>query len=181
MADADDPRFAVEAEALTRAAGDHVVELLDASRDESDAVLVLARLGNGTLAELLDRRAGLDVGEAVTILAPLAATVERIHTAGVAHGNLSLSAVCFGDDGSPTLVGFGGAQVFAPGSPEIVRETVDGVLDDRAALRGLASARAEPSRRTRGRMPRDGSQVGSASSCRTTWRPRSSTWRQPCR
>lgn len=139
VADADDPRFPVEAEALTRAAGDHVVELLDASHNEQDAVLVLERLGLGTLAELLDRRAGLDAGEAVTILAPLAATVERSHTAGVAHGGLSLSAVCFRDDGSPTLVGFGAAQVFAPGSPEIVREAVAGVVADRAALRGLAS------------------------------------------
>ena len=138
MADAGDPRFAVEVEALTRAAGDHVVELLDAHRDDQDAVLVLERLSHGTLAELLDHRAGLDAGEAVTILAPLAATVERIHTAGVAHGGLSLAAVCFAGDGSPTLVGFGEAELFAPGSPEIVREAVPGVLCDRAALCGLA-------------------------------------------
>ena len=160
MSDAGDPRLPVEAEALSRAAGDHVVELLDASRDDQDAVLVLTRLGHGTLAELLDRRAGLDAGEAVTILAPVAATVERIHTAGVSHGGLSLAAVCFGDDGSPTLVGFGGAQVFAPGSPEIVREAVAGVLADRAALRGLASlvlsrvvgTRADAARRLAGAL-----------------------------
>jgi len=139
IADAGDPKFGVEAEALTRAAGDHVVGLLDAARDDLDAVLVLERLGHGTLAELLDRRAGLEAGEAVTILAPLAATVDRIHASGVAHGGLSLTAVCFGDDGSPTLVGFGGAELFAPGSPEIVRESVAGVLADRAALRGLAT------------------------------------------
>jgi eukaryotic-like serine/threonine-protein kinase len=139
MSDADDRRFPVEAEALTRAAGDHVVGLLDAHRDEQDAVLVLERLGHGTLAELLERRAGLDAGEAVTILAPLAVTVDRAHSAGVAHGNLSLSAVCFAEDGSPTLVGFGGAELFAPGSPEVVREAVDGVLADRAALRGLTA------------------------------------------
>jgi len=160
MADAGDPRFPVEAEALTRAAGDHVVTLLDAHRDDQDAVLVLERLGHGTLAELLDRRAGLDAGEAVTILAPLAATVDRIHAAGAAHGGLSLTAVCFGDDGSPTLVGFGGAELFAPGSPEIVREAVAGVLADRAALRGLAAlvlsrvagTRADAARRLAGAL-----------------------------
>jgi eukaryotic-like serine/threonine-protein kinase len=139
VADADDPRFPVEVEALSRAAGEHVVGLLDAHRDERDAVLVLERLSHGSLAQLLERRAGLDAGEAVTILAPLALTVERIHSAGVAHGSLSLSAVCFGDDGSPTLVGFGAAELFTPGSPEIVREAVSGVLADRSALRGLAS------------------------------------------
>ena len=137
--DADDPRFPVEAEALTRAAGDHVVALLDASRDDRDAVLVLERLDRGTLSELLDRRAGLDAGEAVTILAPLAATVDRIHLAGVAHGGLSLAAVCFADDGAPTLVGFGAAELFAPGSPEVVRETYHGVLADRAALCGVVA------------------------------------------
>jgi serine/threonine protein kinase len=160
VADAGDPRFAVEAEALTRAAGDHVVALLDAARDDRDAVLVLERLGHGTLAELLDRRSGFDAGEAVTILAPLAETVERIHLAGVAHGGLSLAAVCFGDDGAPTLVGFGTSELFAPGSPEIVREQVAGVLSDRAALRGLAElvlgrvtgTRADAARRLAGAL-----------------------------
>lgn len=155
VSDAGDARFAVEAEALARAAGDHVVGLLDAARDESDAVLVLERLDRGTLAELLERRAGLDAGEAVTILAPLAATVERIHLAGVAHGSLSLSAVCFAADGSPTLVGFGSAELFAAGAPEVVRESFAGVLADRAALRALVGivlsrvigARADAARR----------------------------------
>jgi len=100
---------------------------------------VLERLPGGTLAELLDRRSTLDVGEAVTILAPLAATLDRLHAAGVAHGGLSLAAVCFREDGAPTLTGFGGAELFAPGSPEVVRETIRGVLDDREALRSVAA------------------------------------------
>jgi hypothetical protein len=134
-----DPSRHVEAEALSRAAGDHVVGLEDAASDDRDAVLVLERLPGGTLAELLDRRGTLEVGEAVTILAPLAATLDRIHVAGVAHGGLSLAAVCFREDGAPTLIGFGTAELFAPGSPEVVRETVAGVLDDREALRGVAA------------------------------------------
>jgi eukaryotic-like serine/threonine-protein kinase len=138
VTDAGDPAFPVEAEALHRAAGEHVVALLDAARDDRDAVLVLERLGRGTLADLLDLRASLGAGEAVTILAPLAATVDRLHSAGVAHGALSLAAVCFADDGAPTLVGFGAAHLFPPGAPEVVREGVPGVIGDRAALHGLA-------------------------------------------
>lgn len=135
---ADDARAAVEIDALERAAGEHVVALADVSSDQNEAVLVLERLPNGTLAELLERRGGLDAGEAVTILAPIAATIDRIHAAGVAHGRLSLSAICFRDDGAPTMTGFGGAEVFAADSPEVVRETVLGVVADREALCSLA-------------------------------------------
>jgi hypothetical protein len=136
---ADDPCVATEIEALHRAAGDHVVVLDDVSVDEHETVLVLERLPNGTLAELLERRGGLDAGEAVTILAPIATTIDRIHAAGVAHGRLSLGAIGFRDDGAPTLTGFGGAHLFAAGSPEVVLETVPAVLDDRAGIREIAA------------------------------------------
>lgn len=157
VAERDDPRFAVEAEALTRAAGEHVVRLIDAGTDERDAVLVLERLGGGTLADLLERRGTLAAGEVVTLLAPIAAALERAHAAGVAHGALGLDAVCLSDDGSPTLVGFGAAELFPPGSPEVVREGVAGVVADREALRAVAGAlldrvagpRAEAARRLR--------------------------------
>jgi hypothetical protein len=131
---AGDPLRHTEIEALCRAAGDHVVRLDDVASDGRDAVLVLERLPGGTLAELLDRRGTLGAGEAVTILAPIAATIDRLHASGVAHRALSLTSVCFREDGAPTLTGFGHAELFAPGSPEVVRETVAGVIADRAAL-----------------------------------------------
>lgn len=134
-----DPCGTSEIDALDRAAGEHVVGVVDVSADADETVLVLERLANGTLAELLERRSGLDAGEAVTILVPLATTIDRIHTAGVAHGRLSLAAVCFRDDGAPTITGFGGAQLFAAETPEVVRETVPGVLADREALRVLSA------------------------------------------
>lgn len=134
-----DARVRIEIDALSRAAGEHVVALEDVAADERNTVLVLERLPNGTLAELLERRTALDPGEAVTILAPLAVTLDRIHTAGVAHGALTLSSVCFRDDGAPTLVGFGAAELFAPAAPEVVRETVPSVRADRVALAELAA------------------------------------------
>ncbi|MEO5533750.1 MAG: hypothetical protein ABIR17_01295 [Pseudolysinimonas sp.] len=135
----DDARMRVELEALTRAAGEHVVALEDVGLDEDEAVLVLERLRPGSLGDLLERRAGLDAGEAVTILAPIATTLDRIHSVGVAHSALSLGSVCFRDDGAPTLVGFGRAELFSAGSPEVVLETVHGVIADRAALRDLVA------------------------------------------
>lgn len=134
-----DPAHHREVEALTRAAGEHVVGLIDVASDGRDAVIVLERLTGGTLAELLERRGTLDAGEAVTILAPLAATLDRIHAAGVAHGSLALSSIGFRDDGAPTLIGFGRAELFAPGAPEIVQEAIPGVIADRAALRTVAA------------------------------------------
>jgi len=136
---ADDPCVAREIEALHRASGDHVVVLEDVSVDEHETALVLERLPNGTLAELLERRGRLDAGEAVTILAPIATTIDRIHAAGVAHGRLSLGSIGFSDDGAPTLTGFGGAHLFAAGSPEVVLETEHAVLDDRAGIREIAA------------------------------------------
>lgn len=135
----DDPRTAAEIEALHRAAGEHVVALRDVSVDEHETVLVLERLPNGTLAELLERRGALDAGEAVTILAPIATTLDRLHAAGVAHGRLSLGAICFRGDGAPALTGFGAAELFPAESPEVVLETVPGVLHDRAAVGEIAA------------------------------------------
>ncbi|MGB3911021.1 MAG: protein kinase [Pseudolysinimonas sp.] len=139
VAAADDPSASSEIDALHRATGDHIVSLEDVSVDEHETVLVLERLPNGTLAELLERRGGLDAGEAVTILAPIATTIDRIHALGVAHGRLSLRAISFRDDGAPTLTGFGGAHLFAAGSPEVVLETVPAVIDDRAGVREIAA------------------------------------------
>jgi hypothetical protein len=152
---AGDARAIGEIEALDRAAGEHVVALHDVSIDRNESVLVLERLTGGTLAELVEHRSAMDAGEAVTILAPIATTIDRIHTAGVAHGRLSLAAICFRGDGAPALTGFGAAEIFAPDSPEVVRETVPGVLADRESLRGIAGivlarvtgTRAEAARR----------------------------------
>lgn len=155
VADAGDARAAAELEALDRAAGEHVVELLDVAADEHATTLVLERLPGGTLADLLETRGSLAAGEAVTILAPLATTLERMHAAGVAHGALSLATIGFRADGAPTLLGFGAAQTFPPGAPEVVREGVPGVIADREGLRELvalvlarvAGPRAEAARR----------------------------------
>lgn len=129
-----------ECSALDRARGEHVVELLDMDADEESIRLVFERLPGGDLAELLRLRARLDAGEAVTLLAPIAVTILRLHAAGVAHGNLSARTVLFRDDGSPTLIGFSHAEIFEPGAPEVVLERVAAVRHDRAAARMLAAA-----------------------------------------
>lgn len=137
---ADPSALGRELAALERAAGEHVVRLLDIDITPSATVLVFDRLPGGDLAEMLGRRPHLAAGEAVTILAPLAMTVERLHAAGVAHGGLHPGRVLFRSDGAPMVTGFGGAALFAPGAPEVVREAVGAVAADRAALVSIAAA-----------------------------------------
>jgi hypothetical protein len=128
-----------ECAALERARGEHVVDLLDLDADEESIRLLFERLPRGDLSDLLRIRPRLDAGEAVTLLAPIAVTLLRLHAAGVAHGNISARTVLFRDDGSPALIGFSRAELFEPGVPEVVLELVEAVRLDRRAARALAS------------------------------------------
>lgn len=125
-------------EALERARGEHVVELLDLDADTDAILLVFERLPHGSLAELLALREGFDAGEAVTILAPLVAALRRMHHAGVAHGAVASRTVMFRENGAPVLIGFGSSSLFAPSSPEVVLEGEAGVGLDRHAICELA-------------------------------------------
>ena len=125
-------------EALERARGEHVIELLDLDADTDAILLVFERLPHGSLAELLALREGFDAGEAVTILAPLAAALRRMHHAGVAHGAVASRTVMFRENGAPVLIGFGSSSLFAPSSPEVLLEAEAGVGADRHAICELA-------------------------------------------
>lgn len=126
-------------EALDRAEGQHVVQLLDLDADGDSIHLVFERLTRGSLAELLMLRESLDVGEVVTIVAPLVEAVMRMHRAGAAHGALTARRVMFREDGAPVVIGFGSSTLFTPGAPEVVLERQAGVGADRRAIRELTS------------------------------------------
>ena len=123
---------------LERARGAHVVDLLDVDADDESIRLVFERLPRGDLAEWLRIRQRIEAGEAVTVLAPIASTLLRMHAAGVGHGQLGPHSVLFSDDGSPTIIGFSRAELFEPGAPEVVLEQVEAVRRDRSAAVALA-------------------------------------------
>jgi hypothetical protein len=125
-------------EALERAQGEQVVRVLDVECTDQLLCVIFERLPLGSLAELLLRRERLDAGEVVTIVAPLAAALGRMHAAGVGHGAVGARAVLFRADGAPVLIGFGSAGMVPPGSPEVVLERAPAVVSDRRALRELA-------------------------------------------
>ena len=135
-----DESIYLEVEALTRAAGEHVVRVIDiASSAEGSPVLILSRHAGGNLARLLADRATLDVGEAITILAPIAIALARMHSAGVAHGSLSAGSLLFDAAGAPTLACFDRATLFSPNLPVARIETEPAVLADIVAFGRLAA------------------------------------------
>jgi hypothetical protein len=135
-----DESIVAEVEALSRAAGDHVVRVLDVTPTAEGApALILSRHAAGSLARLLGDRQHLEAGEAITVLAPVAATLARLHAAGVAHGGIGPGAVLFDAAGSPTLACFGRASLFAAGLPAAALEAEQSVLADVLAFGSLAA------------------------------------------
>jgi len=121
-----------EVAAVTRAAGEHVVDLLDVvTEDDGGRALVFEHLPGGTLGRLLRQRGTLGVGEAITVLAPLVAAVSRLADNGVAHHDLRLETVVFDGRGSPTVTAFGSATLLASGHPPVAMD-VAGEQDRRA-------------------------------------------------
>lgn len=128
-----------EIEALTRASGAHVVELIDVTTASDGApALILGRLAGGSLDRLVRARSALRVGEIITILAPLTSTLARMHRDGATHGAVGLNAVLFDSSGSPALACFGRSGTMTPNQSPAERERDAGIGGDLAALAGLA-------------------------------------------
>ncbi|HWL02347.1 MAG TPA: hypothetical protein VNQ52_08255 [Microbacteriaceae bacterium] len=96
------------AAALWRARGAHVARLVDV-RGLGGRVQLVLEDGAVPLEDVLAR--DLLLGEAVTLLVPLAECVDGLAVAGVAHGAISPGTVRLDVRGSPVLGGFESAQV----------------------------------------------------------------------
>lgn len=137
----DTPGEAVmlEIEALTRAAGEHCVSLLDLATGVDDrCALILERVPGPSLARLLADRAHLRVGEAITALAPLSVALARLHHRGVAHGAVGLDVIRLDGDGRPTLVSFGAAHLFSANLPAGRLDTEPSAALDRSRFADVA-------------------------------------------
>jgi serine/threonine protein kinase len=124
-----------ELDALGRHESPHLVRLLDIASDaEGTPILVLERLTQGSVATLLAERDDLECGEAVTILAPLAALVGELAAAGVAHGRLSTGSVHLGAEGQPVVLGLGHCELFERDGTMAALDVQPGAVADREAL-----------------------------------------------
>jgi hypothetical protein len=135
-----DESVLTEIEALTRAQGPHVVELVDVATDNAGQLApVLARMPGASLARLLRERSELALGEAITILAPIATTIGAAHRVGVGHGGIRAEAVAFDGSGAPVLMCFGRAVLFDPGLPPALLEAQPATEVDLVGFRQLAT------------------------------------------
>ena len=104
----DDGLAARRLAAHERVSSPHVLALLDLATDGRGRVLLATERTDWTLATLVTSRGTLAAGEAVTLLAPLAAGLSAVHAAGFVHGRLGPSTVLFTPDGRPVLGGLDG-------------------------------------------------------------------------
>lgn len=109
-----------EAAVSARAASAHVVAI-DACVPLSDGrvALVMPHLRGGSLAALVRARGHLGPGEVVTVLAPVASALGRLHDLGVVHGDVSPGNVLLDLDGRPVLGDLGLGHVVGDISPGV--------------------------------------------------------------
>jgi len=128
-----------EVEVLSRARGEHVVELLDVSTAvDGTPALILQQLSATSLSRLLADRSALRAGEAITVLAPLAMTLARLHAAGVSHGAVRPDAIMFDSAGAPVLSSFGRATLVEPRLSPAALGAEPGVRADLAGMAAVA-------------------------------------------
>jgi eukaryotic-like serine/threonine-protein kinase len=130
-----------EVAALSRVEHPHLLRLRDlASTTNGRPCLVLERLARGSLAHMIESRDSVSPGEAVSILAPIAAAVSAMHSDGVAHRAIRPAAVLFRPSGAPVLSGFGHAALVPAGATIAALAEEPAVGEDYRSLNRLAGA-----------------------------------------
>ena len=122
--------------ALWRARGDHVARLAAVTSTPDGRVRVEVEEGTTPLREVL--AGDLRLGEAVTVLVPLAGAVDSVSRAGLVHDAIGVEAVRFDDRGAPVLGAFEAARVPDPGMDDLAAPTTSGGGRHVAAYRRLA-------------------------------------------
>ncbi|MGH3489683.1 MAG: protein kinase domain-containing protein [Actinopolymorphaceae bacterium] len=85
----------------------HVVRIREVLPDGDEAVLVLDHADGGSLDHLLSGRGGIDPGEVVTTVGPIAEALAAAHQHGLVHGDVTPEAILFTADGRPLLADLG--------------------------------------------------------------------------
>jgi serine/threonine protein kinase len=125
---------------LSRIQDQHVVRFHRVVRLSGGGhALVLEHAAGGSLGSLVAARGALDPAEVTTVLVPLAEALDRLHTRGLAHGDLSPGNVLFAHDGRPLLSDLGVSRLLGTtgpgphGTPGFVDPAVARGVDPRAS------------------------------------------------
>jgi hypothetical protein len=109
-----------EAAVSARAASAHVVAIeACVPLGDGRVALVMPHLRGGSLDALVRARGHLGPGEVVTVLAPVASALGRLHGLGVVHGDVSPGNVLLDLDGRPVLGDLGLGHVIGDISPGV--------------------------------------------------------------
>lgn len=101
-----------EASVTSRVVTEHVVPVQAClPLPDGRLAMVLPLMRGGSLARLVAARGHLSPGEVVTVLAPLAGALSRLHATGVVHGDVSPGNVLLTPDGRPALADLGLGRV----------------------------------------------------------------------
>jgi len=128
----------------------HLLPVADVVEDRTRVALVSPWPRGGRLTELVRRRGVLSVGEAVTVLLPVAAALAELHREHVRHGWVCPEAIWFDARGRPllgaTAVSLAVADVAGPAAlgsadvaPEVFRQARSGPPGTAADVFSLGS------------------------------------------
>ncbi|MBX9719186.1 MAG: hypothetical protein K2X36_10150, partial [Microbacteriaceae bacterium] len=119
---------------------EHAVALDDlVTLPDGRLALLIEQVAGPVLVDVLAaRRGGLALGEAVTLLAPLAEALEAAHAVGLTSIDLSPSTVRVRTSGAPVVVRLQQARV-GPVLPQRLRDLEPAYAADRAALARLGA------------------------------------------
>ena len=109
-----------EAAVSARAASAHVVTVeACVPLPDGRVAVVMPHLLGGAVDALVRARGHLSPGEVVTVLAPVASALGRLHDLGVVHGDVSPGNVLLDLDGRPVLGDLGLGHVVGDVSPGV--------------------------------------------------------------
>ena len=109
-----------EAAVSARAASAHVVAVQACvPLPDGRVAVVMPHLLGGAVDALVRARGHLSPGEVVTVLAPIASALGRLHDLGVVHGDVSPGNVLLDLDGRPVLGDLGLGHVVGEASPGV--------------------------------------------------------------
>ncbi|TFD33271.1 protein kinase [Cryobacterium cryoconiti] len=113
--------------ALTRLSTGRLPALHDlGTLPDGRTALVLEHVTGGTLSRHLRDHPWIQPGEAVTILAPIAAALSELHANGLVHSGPNPSTILFDASGRPVLIGLRALQDL-PGPGSLRAEVLDSV------------------------------------------------------
>ncbi|QEO13046.1 hypothetical protein FLP10_00390 [Agromyces intestinalis] len=143
----DPERLAVDVEAMSGDPGSAYPHLLDvATLADGQVCLIVERLSGPSLAAILRDRT-LSAGEAVTVLAPIAAELGRLARRGLAPTRLGTADVVFDGAGRPRLLGTGALARIAGDAVEPTTR-IERQRESHAAFAALVGEVAQASRPT---------------------------------